>query len=50
MPQMAPLPWMLLLMLTILTLLYMSALIFFSMQKESFYANKKFKKTFLIKW
>nr|YP_010596825.1 ATP synthase F0 subunit 8 [Cacopsylla burckhardti]UFP91881.1 ATP synthase F0 subunit 8 [Cacopsylla burckhardti]WAK85084.1 ATP synthase F0 subunit 8 [Cacopsylla burckhardti] len=50
MPQMAPLPWVLLLILTILTLLYVSTIIFFSVTKKSVKNYKKFKNNFLIKW
>nr|WMH03393.1 ATP synthase subunit 8 [Cacopsylla melanoneura]WMH03406.1 ATP synthase subunit 8 [Cacopsylla melanoneura]WMH03419.1 ATP synthase subunit 8 [Cacopsylla melanoneura] len=50
MPQMAPLPWTFLLIMTVLTLLYVSAIIFFSMKSENVKNFKKFSKSFSIKW
>nr|YP_010600872.1 ATP synthase F0 subunit 8 [Cacopsylla jukyungi]WAL33202.1 ATP synthase F0 subunit 8 [Cacopsylla jukyungi] len=50
MPQMAPLPWISLLMLTICTLLFISTIIFFSFKQNKNKITKMQKTSFLIKW
>nr|YP_009251206.1 ATP synthase F0 subunit 8 [Bactericera cockerelli]ANA07527.1 ATP synthase F0 subunit 8 [Bactericera cockerelli] len=50
MPQMAPMPWIFLLMLTLTSLAMVSSIIYFSNQKESMkYASVK-KNNFNLKW
>nr|YP_009502270.1 ATP synthase F0 subunit 8 [Cacopsylla pyri]AWU48873.1 ATP synthase F0 subunit 8 [Cacopsylla pyri] len=50
MPQMAPLPWISLLMLTICTLLFITTIIFFSFKEGMNKTYKTSQKKFFIKW
>nr|YP_010882005.1 ATP synthase F0 subunit 8 [Cacopsylla fuscicella]WID86679.1 ATP synthase F0 subunit 8 [Cacopsylla fuscicella] len=50
MPQMAPLPWVFLLILTISVLLYMSTILFFSLKPFTSSLSPLHKKKFSIKW
>nr|QWT29505.1 ATP synthase F0 subunit 8 [Cyamophila willieti] len=50
MPQMAPMPWILLMMTTILILFSMSTIIFFSLKTPQIKLLKTLTSTFSIKW
>nr|YP_009501960.1 ATP synthase F0 subunit 8 [Psylla alni]AWU49050.1 ATP synthase F0 subunit 8 [Psylla alni] len=50
MPQMAPMPWTILLLVSILTLLYLSTTIFFSIKQSNSMKINFEKKNISIKW
>nr|YP_009501882.1 ATP synthase F0 subunit 8 [Arytainilla spartiophila]AWU48847.1 ATP synthase F0 subunit 8 [Arytainilla spartiophila] len=50
MPQMAPLPWVTLLIMTIIILFCLTSMIFFSIQEKKMKKTFEWKNMFFIKW